>query len=355
MRIAFLAAATIHSVRWVNALAERGHEVHLITMHAGKENLDKRIILHKLKFSAPIGYYLNVIALKNILKKIKPDLLNTHYASGYGTLARLSGFSPYLLSVWGSDVYLFPYHSKWNFSTLVKNLKAADKIASTSEAMKLQTESLYQPNKEIAITPFGVDCDKFQPDPQRVSKKLRIGTIKTMSQTYGISYLMEAFAIARDHGLQDAELILVGDGHQMGELKELAQKLRIEDSVQFIGAIPHDEVPKWLNTFDIFIALSNSESFGVAIIEASACAVPVIVSNVGGLPEVVVQGETGYIVPPRNPQAAAESIIELASNHQLRQKMGDKGRQFVLKNYEWEENVDRMELLYQDVLKEYRN
>jgi glycosyltransferase involved in cell wall biosynthesis len=98
----------------------------------------------------------------------------------------------------------------------------------------------------------------------------------------------------------------------------------------------------------------DSESFGVAIIEASACGVPVIVSDAGGLPEVVVDGQTGYIVPRNNPQAAAEKIVNLINDKNARVAMGRAGREFVLKNYEWKENADRMEKLYKEIINDYK-
>lgn len=357
MKIAFLAGYnTIHTVRWVNEMARRGHEVHLLTMHTGSEELENGIRVYMLSFKPPVGYYLNAFNVRKILKTIKPDILHTHYASGYGTLARLSGFHPNLLSVWGSDVFDFPYESKFNMNLLIKNLRAADRIASTSYVMKKQVERLYKPEKEIAVTPFGIDCDIFKPmEDERDVSKIRIGTVKRMAPKYGISTLIEAFALAKKE-VREIELVLVGGGPQEEKLKFLAKKLGVADDVQFVGAVPHHEVPKWLNFFDIYAALSerDSESFGVAVLEASACGVPVIVSDAGGLPEVVVDAVTGYIVPRKNPQAAAEKMVELILDEKARKSMGQAGRDFVLRNYEWKENADRMEKLYYQVVSEFK-
>jgi glycosyltransferase involved in cell wall biosynthesis len=358
MKIAFLAGhSTIHTVKWVNEMAGRGNDVYLITMHPGTEELNKNINVYKLPFNAPLGYYFNVWHLEKLLKRIQPDILNTHYASGYGTLARLSGFRPNLLSVWGSDVFDFPYMSKYNMKVIRKNLRSAYRIASISNIMKNQTESLYKPQKEIVLTPFGVDCEKFKSIPINQEKNsIRIGTIKRMDPKYGISTLIEAFALVKRQVKEKIELILIGGGPQEEELKLLVRKLDLRESVQFIGSIPHHSVPEWLNSFDIYGALStlDSESFGVAIIEASACGVPVIVSDAGGLPEVVVDGQTGYIVPRNNPQAAAEKIVNLINDKNARVAMGRAGREFVLKTYEWKENADRMEKLYKEIIHDYK-
>ncbi len=356
MKIAFLAGHnSIHTVKWVNEMASRGHEIHLLTMHPGTEELHKNIRVYNLPFKQPVGYYMNLWKAKKLLKQIQPDILNTHYASGYGTLARLSGFQPNLLSVWGSDVFDFPLKSKLNMRIMQKNLKAADRVASTSHIMKRQIESIYKPDKHITVIPFGVDCRFFQPlKAGKDNDKVVVGTVKSMAPKYGIVTLIESFALVKDRTEQELELVLVGGGLQEKELKLLTKKLGIDTNVKFVGAVPHHEVPKWLNSFDIYVALSIDESFGVAIVEASACEVPVVVSDAGGLLEVTEDGITGYIVPRNNPEKAADKLEMLINNERLRSTMGRAGREFVLKNYEWRENADRMENLYKEVIKEYK-
>ena len=112
MKIMFVSAAnSTHTVRWVNALAERGHEVYLVSNrgHEPKEDaLNSRVKLYLMKHSGGKGYYLNAGELRKIAKRINPDVINVHYASGYGTLARKARLPKYILSVWGSDVYDFP-------------------------------------------------------------------------------------------------------------------------------------------------------------------------------------------------------------------------------------------------------
>jgi glycosyltransferase involved in cell wall biosynthesis len=354
--IAYLGGAnSIHTVKWVNEMALRGHEVHLISMHPATEELHQNIEVYKLPFKPPHGYYLNTWHLKRLLQQINPDILNTHYASGYGTLARLSGFHPNLLSAWGSDIFDFPYQSKIKMKIIQKNLSAADRIASTSHIMKKQIEVIYKPEKEIAVTPFGVDCEKFKPmEVIRDNNKIRIGTVKTMASQYGIATLIEAFAIVKNEYQGQIELVLVGDGPEEDDLKLLARKLGVNICVDFVGPVPHQKVPQYLNSFDIYVALSNSESFGVAIIEASACGLPVVVSDAGGLPEVVIDGQTGFIVPQNNSEAAAERILRLLCDQELRKEIGNAGRQFVLDNYEWKENADRLERAYEEVIGDFR-
>jgi len=355
MKIALLAGlSTIHTLRWANSFAERGHEVHVITCHPDTSNkVSRKVLVHPLPFPTPGGYYLNGPNLKILLHKIHPDVLNAHYASGYGTLARLCGFHPYVLSVWGSDVYDFPYKSPVHLKLLRKNLLAADTICSTSNAMAEQVRAVYPEVQDIRITPFGVDTETFSPKPELKDPGLvTIGTVKKLEPKYGIDTLLQAFAYVKGHyDTLDPEisrrlrLIIVGGGSEERKLKGLADSLGISEQCHWIGKIGHEEVPGYLNQFDIFAALSrlDSESFGVAVIEASACGLPVVVSDAGGLPEVVREAETGFVVPRENPEEAGKAMIRLIDDPDLRRMMGEKGRQHVMREYEWDHCVGSLE------------
>lgn len=350
MRLAILAAGnSIHTIKWVNALAKRGHEVYLLTMHIPIEDLAKNVFVHVLRCPSPIGYYLNLFTLRRILDSIKPDLLHTHYASGYGTLARLVGYKPLLLSVWGSDVFDFPEKSCINEYILRKNLTSADRIYSTSHCMKIQTERYIKTQYPITVLPFGVDMREFYLKPNRDPRYVTIGMVKRMAPIYGPEFLLQAFALTSKK-YSNLRLFLIGGGPQEDELKKLAESLDVTKNCHFIGHVPHKDVPKWLNKFDIYCAPSISESFGVAVIEASACGLPVVVSRVGGLPEVVQDGRTGIIVPPKDVNALAQALKMLIEDKELRLNMGEYGIKYVQQFYNWEFCVDKMEQSYYQVV-----
>jgi glycosyltransferase involved in cell wall biosynthesis len=267
MKILFIAPAnSIHTQRWVSAFMA-DNEVFVCSMHQGSF-IETPVFYLPLK--SKIGYYLNAFFLKGIIKDINPDIINVHYASGYGTLARMAGLKKYLLNVWGSDVFDFPYESKLKMNIIKKNLTYAFKLASTSEVMKEQILHLVTPFREIAVTPFGVDTQIFKPATKHMDTKFTVGTVKTLMPKYGISVLIKAFDYAISLGMSNARLVIVGGGEQMHELKRLAGSLASSGYIQFIGPVDHSEVPKYLTSFDIYAALSesNSESYGVAVVEA---------------------------------------------------------------------------------------
>ncbi|HWD33509.1 MAG TPA: glycosyltransferase family 4 protein, partial [Pseudomonas sp.] len=143
---------------------------------------------------------------------------------------------------------------------------------------------------------------------------------------------------------------LVGGGPQLKDLKILVEKLGIVDRVVFVGQVPHTQVPLELLKLDIYVALSrfDSESFGVAIIEAGAAGRPVVVSDAGGLPEVTVHGKTGLVVPRENPRAAATAIMSLIEDREMREQMGKAGREHVESHYSWPVCVEAMLHVYRD-------
>jgi L-malate glycosyltransferase len=359
MKIVLLSgASSVHTVRWANGLSSAGNEVHVITQHPVVDTFDPLVKVHLFPFRGVLGYFTMVPGVRKLLREIKPDILNAHYASGYATTARLVDYRPWLLSVWGSDVYDFPEKSPIHKWLVKKNLRAADQVASTSNCMAIQTQTLTPELKDIAITPFGVDLtcySSIKPEPAVQKTKLVIGTVKTMKHKYGIDTLIEAFALLLQSihtklgpETPKLELRLVGGGEQIPELQRLAARLGIIDKVNFVGHVPHKEVPQELAKLDIYVALSrlDSESFGVAVIEAGAAGRPVVVSDAGGLPEVTVEGQTGFIVLRENPQAAAEMIEKLVLDPELRNKMGIAAQNHVAQNYSWDASIACMLDIY---------
>lgn len=346
---------SIHIQRWANSLTDRGLKVHLITAHETLKEIDPNVTVHRLKLSAPWAYLAAQSEVKKFINLIKPDILNAHYATGYGLLARNVRFQPTLLSIWGSDVYDFPEKSIFHKWLVRSNLQSANAIASTSECMAQKTSSICK-TKKIHITPFGVDETIFRPSLiKKESNKITIGTVKSLSKKYGIDTLIRAFALAtKQLGTAfNLHLEITGGGQDEAKLKKLVARLGIAPAVTFHGSVPHESVPDMLARLDIFVALSRDESFGVAAVEAAACGLPVVVSDAAGLAEVTVHEKTGFVVPRNDHHAAASALVRLITDANLREEFGRAGQQHVLLNYTWEKSLDKMIEVYQAVANEH--
>lgn len=352
-----------HTQKWVRSLSKNGVEVAVFTLstHTGnmrKEHdvgvysmgIDSQEIKRETGSLTKLKYVQALPKLKRIINEVKPDILHAHYASSYGILGALTGFHPYIVSVWGADVFDFPNKSFLHKKLLEFSLRKADKVLSTSHVMAKETKKYT--NKKIEITPFGIALEQFRPMKGTTlfnENDIVIGTVKSLEDKYGIDCLIGAFkSLVEEYPRLPLKLLIVGGGSRASALKQLAIDYSINHRVIFTGYVDHGDIPMYHNMLSVFAALSiaDSESFGVAVIEASACEKPVVVSNVGGLPEVVEDGVTGIVVPPRNIKKAAEALKKLIFNEELRSVMGKAGRERVKNLYDWHENVSQMMNIY---------
>ena len=355
---------SVHTIKWAKSLADNGVDIiifglndFIVNDYVNYSNIEVLTLNESLSRKegsmSKLKYLKALPAIKRIIKEFKPDIIHAHYATSYGLLGALSGFSPFVISVWGSDVFSFPKKSFLHRAMLKFNLEKADKILSTSHIMAKET-ALYT-NKNIEVTPFGIDMEQFKPMTIKSlfdKKYIVIGTVKSLEKEYGIEYLIKAFKILSDKYKElPLKLLIVGGGSLDLKLKQLTKSLNIEGQTIFTGKVPFEDVSKYHNMLSVSVFLSNSESFGVSIIEASSCAKSVVVSNVGGLPEVVEDGVSGFIVPPMDPETTVTAIEKLILDKDLNHKMGQAGRQRVEKLYNWANNVNHMLSIYKDLIK----
>lgn len=364
MKILFLSDVnSIHTQRWVLSLAELGHQIFLFSFSNVSNDKEYRsyvnIEIHccginnSLFFSSKIAYIAMLHKLKKIISCFAPDILHAHYASSYGLLGALTGFHPYVISVWGSDVYDFPQKNIFTKQILEYNLKKADYILSTSHVMAKETKKYT--NKKIMITPFGVDTSAFKGQERAgIDSRFIIGNVKTLSPKYGIDILIRAYKIIVERNPKmHTSLVIIGDGPCRKEYEYLAEKLGLQDLIQFRGKVPNNKLPEYYNNFSVFVStsVSNSESFGVVAVEAMACECPVVTSDADGFTEVVEDGQTGFIVPKKDVEATAKAIQKFIDEPDLRATMGKKGRERVLALYDWNDNVRTMLEIYNEILK----
>jgi len=190
---------------------------------------------------------------------------------------------------------------------------------------------------KIIFIPLWVDLERFRPLDEEFVKRFKESLtdndevkillfVGRLHPEKGVRTLLEAFrAVVESYGRSKVLLILVGMGiaNYMEEYKETAIRMEVADRTRFIGYVPHDELTKYYNIADLYILPSLREEWSNTIMEAMACKVPVIATKVGGNPYLVVEGKTGFLVPPKNPRRLAEEIMFVLDNTSLAKKMSE--------------------------------
>ena len=344
-------ASSAHLQQWAGALRAAGVRVDIATVHPDGP-ADSSV--HAIRPAAPLGYVVGALGLAKLVRRLQPDVVHAHYATGYGLMSRWTSRVPLVVSAWGSDVMHFPTKSRLHRWFVRSNLSTAAIVCVTSRAMVPAVHGLGVDPRRVRLTPFGVDTTRFvgvEP-PSRSTGPIVVGTVKALDPIYGVDVLIDAVSSVRDELATDVadrlQLVVIGDGPARGELERLVDVRRLRDVVTFRGAIPHADVPAALRTFDVFAALSRRESFGVAVLEASACGLPVVVSDAGGLPEVVCEGVTGLVVPAGDSTAASAAIRELILDEPRRRQLGAAGRALVESTFSWPACATAMLRVYEE-------
>jgi glycosyltransferase involved in cell wall biosynthesis len=326
-------------------MASRGFEIKLIGLgEATIDGIECQIFPRRNRLS-----YLRYLgAAVRAARQFEPHLLHLHSISGFGLWGIGAGMRPTLATAFGSDVVSAPRNPLLRFAAR-RVLATADAVTATSEHLKRRITGL-QPAAagKVSIVPFGVDLPE-KPIPWPASEPVRMCYLKYLRPVYGPDVLIEAMRLVhRSH--PTLQLTLGGSGQMLDKLQALAKKYDLSSVVTFAGRIPPEKAYDFIAHHHALVMPSRNESFGVVALEVGACGRPVIASNVDGIPEVVVDGETGLLVPPEEPVALAEAIIRLAEDRELAEALGKNGFARVQEHFQWDKTLDLMAELYERLI-----
>jgi glycosyltransferase involved in cell wall biosynthesis len=349
MRVLLVAdGASIHTRRWAAGLRDRGWTVAVASERPCPEPGLEGFSLTPLK-RGRVNLGMLSRELRQAVRAFRPDLVHAHYVSHYGLLAALAGVHPLVMSVWGADVEVFPARHALNRMMLSWTLARATAVTASSHYLARVTAPFLPRGRVATVVPFGVDAERFHPGNPPPPTPIRLVSNKHLEPVYGGDLLLEAAKALLP--TWPVEVWFLGEGSWRRELADRAERLGLAQRVHWTGQVAPDAVAEILRGAHVAVFPSRRESFGVATLEASASGVAVVASRVGGLPEVVQEGETGLLVPPEDAAALAEALATLIRDPARRQAMGDAGRRWVLDRYTWSQSLDSMIRVYTEVLK----
>ena len=294
-------------------LADKGHQVHFITYNQPQrlDFLNENVFFHEVRFQHyPLFEYPpyeTALASKmvDVVKYEKLDLLHVHYAIPHASAAYMAKqilasqgiHIPVITTLHGTDITLVGKDASYE-PVVTFSINQSDGVTAVSADLAQETYDTFRISRHIEVIPNFIDLSRFRKQPKEHFKmaicpngeKLLVHT-SNFRKVKRIEDVIGMFALVRKQ--TGAKLLLVGDGPERQRMENLCREYDLCEDVRFLGKL--DAVEELLSVCDLFIMPSEKESFGLAALEAMACEVPVISSNTGGLPELVIQGETGFM------------------------------------------------------------
>jgi len=253
-----------------------------------------------------------------------------------GPVSELEGFAHYAARLYERSL------GRWI-------LAKSDHIVAVSEAVQRYAEEMGVNPSKISVVPNAVDTLKFHPSstPRKRDSIVNVGFVGRLVSNKGPQLLIEAVPqIIRN--CSNVQFQIVGQGPMLKKLQQRARQLSVEDVVRFLGNVP--SMVEFLQSCDIVVRPSLTDGMPLTVLESMACGIPTVASRVGGTPEILQDGYTGYLVEPRSIDQLASRVSSLTADSKLRAKMGSRARRFVERYYSWKRVAERVVRVYESTI-----
>ncbi|MCH4825146.1 N-acetyl-alpha-D-glucosaminyl L-malate synthase BshA [Planococcus halocryophilus] len=347
-------------------LAEKGHEVHFITSST-PFRLNKtypNIFNHQVDINtysvfqyAPYDIAL-ATKISEVIKNEGLDLLHVHYAIPHAVCAILgrdmAGSNIGIVTtLHGTDITVLGSDSSLK-EAIRYGIEKSDIVTAVSNSLRDQTYELIQPDKTIETVYNFVDEREYHPKSEtKIKEQLGIDAaekvmihVSNFRNVKRVQDVIKTFSLA--HQQINCKLLLVGDGPEMGRIIQQVRDLEIEEHVLFLGK--RDDLAEFYSISDIKLLLSEKEAFGLVLLEAMACGVPVIGTNIGGMPEIINPGVNGFLVELGDTEQAARYAIDMLSDEVLLQKLRQGALDTVSEHFHSSKILQQYEGLYEQLM-----
>ncbi len=370
MKICYLLRTKdVYMPRWYEFFLKRGHEVHIIAGDESNIDIEVNIVdgvnIHyvseKKLSNQNLSFVYNLLRLpliikelKRIIKQISPDIIHAHHVTPFGLWATLSNVHPYLVTAYGSSVLILARRILLYKLITKYVLKKADIITCDSRLLQEAIVGLGARSDKIHIIQNGVNLEVFKPEIEKnkIRSKFELGDSPLIFSNRGTTplYNLDCVVKAIPKVLKVFPNVKFAfcnsSSHTFNpELKELARNLGVIHSTMFIGHVEFSDIPFYQKDADINVSVPSSDSSPASVYEAMACGTPVIISELPWTKHFMKNGENALIVPPKNPEAIADSIIEILQNDDLKNRLIKCGLSTVRQYVNYQKNMEIMENL----------
>ncbi|MGB9521615.1 MAG: glycosyltransferase family 4 protein [Anaerolineales bacterium] len=343
---------TPHDYRFLSAFANNGDEVFVIHLERRDKPLEKRPLPYSVKLISWAGgkgkfhYGQTPVLVKDLKKQIhhiQPDVVLAGPIQTCAFLVAAAGFPKLVSMSWGYDLFLDAgrnWFAKWLTRYTLRHSKA---MLGDCETIRNLAVSYGMPEEKIVTFPWGVDLQHFRQNNQPKKKQDRFVFLSTRNwePIYGVELIARAFSqIAKENS--DVELMMLGNGSQSNILRQIFSQAGVLEQVSFPGQIEYLELPTYYQSANIYLSASHSDGSSVSMLEAMACGKPVIVSDLPGNREWVVDGKQGWIFPDGDVNALAETMQRAYHERERLEEMGKAARRLVEERADWARNFPKI-------------
>lgn len=332
---------SIHILRWIEHFYSRGYQVFLIGEHrptkklptcSGFYDLTKHLNIRKFR------YLIWAWAIRRLSQQIRPDVLHAHGVASAGWLGAASGQHPYLLTAHGSDLLLLDQRSRLHRLTSTWALQQADYITCVSQILTQRALDIGIKQSKIEVAPIGIDHQIFHPASNSTEVRNQLGlpggpvviSIRAIAPLYRPLIIAQAIPLVLEKVPDTYFLIFTFNANPdvLQQFKNLVENAGISKSISYIPELSSDQdIAAYYSVADVAISVPFSDSTPISVLEAMACQVALVLSDLPSLHEWVSHEKEGLYVPPDNSQSLASSIVRLLTDQKLRLSLAKNAAQ----------------------------
>ncbi len=349
-----------HDHRFLAALSETQHQVYYVRLQRGPRQVESRPVPENIEIVPWAGGQKPfawrdlpklTFDFRRLTQKIKPDLIHAGPVQTCAFIAVLSGFRPILTMSWGFDLMRDVYRGRWwEFATRY-TLKRSTFFTSDAQVTRDTAVRYGMDPAKTMVFPWGVNLNQFTPkDRSRVTDdSFTVFCNRAWEPIYGVDVLARAFVQAAAERPQ-LRLLLLGGGSQVHLIRNILTDGGVLDQVTFAGQINHTDLPRFYQMADLYVSASHVDGSSVSLMEALACGLPCLVSDIPGNKEWVSEGQNGWLFRDGDERDLAAKIVKALENRKSLFQIGQNARMIAEERANWRENAHKLLLAYQKTM-----
>jgi glycosyltransferase involved in cell wall biosynthesis len=347
-------ARQVHLRRWAAYFSGHGYDVLTLSLEPGDDfpSRFRRVAIPDLLPDA-LRYPLAAVAVRRACREFLPDVVSAHFVPNYGLIAALVRPRSWVLSTWGSDVMTDPDKSAFHRWRAGFVLHRAPYVTSDAQVLTERIRSFGVDAQKILTFPYGVDDRLFCPAAATPATGPRIVSNRKLEPLYRVDTVIDAFVAVRE-ALPDAALTVAGDGGSRAALARRAERSTASGAITFVGALDHGRMPALLREHHLYVSASPHDTTSVSLLEAMACGLFPVVTDIPANREWIVDGENGRLVPAGQATRFAVTLIDSWRDTGLRERARRRNLEIIAARGRWEDSMQPARRLFDALVEQSR-